>query len=791
MKRLWLRLTLLVVLAPVLALAIAAALEPLPRALAEHGDGGVRVLDRNGRVIGTVRAEGGLVAARVPLSEIAPEMVAALIAAEDSRFHVHPGIDPLAMLRAGGQAIAAGRIVSGASTLTQQLARNVVPRPRTARGKLRELAIALRIEWSLDKRQILEEYLNRVEFGPNLRGVEAASRRYFDKPAARLDLAEAATLAALPRGPTLYDPARGTERVRRRRDRILERMRDQGLADDDAVDRALAQPVTLQPGFVEGGAPHLASALARGVLDPELTEGAQQIQATLDLDLQREVETLTRHAAQQLADFDATSAAVLVVENASGDVLAYVGSPEFFDERAEGQNDGTRALRQPGSTLKPFVYATAMRELGMTGATLLPDVELQLPTPHGAYAPKNYNGRFHGPVRLREALASSLNVPAVHTAARVGPERVLATLHAVGIHSLDKDAAHYGAAVALGDGEVRLAELAQAYSVLARGGLRVPLRHALQVRRADGRVIASPSVAAERALDPRVAAVLTDILSDDAARAGSFGRAGVLELPFPVAAKTGTSKGFRDNWTIGFTREITVAVWVGNFDGRPMRGTSGITGAAPLFRNVMLAAMRGREPAPLVDRTGLVEVEVCALSGKRPDHRCPHRTHELFAASEVPAARCDLHVEVAVDPENGRLAGPGCKRPELRVFESYPASYGAWAVRAGRPLAPTEESPRCPGGAAHAPGGAPSIAFPFDGARFVLDPGLGREQQQLLFRARASSGERALRFVLDGRPLARVGAPFTAPWRLSPGEHVLHVETLAGSRSEPVRFVVR
>ena len=297
-------------------------------------------------------------------------------------------------------------------------------------------------------------------------------------------------------------------------------------------------------------------------------------------------------------NYDASAAALLVVDNASGDVLAYVGSPDFFSERALGQNDGARALRQPGSTLKPFVYAAAMQELGMTAATLLPDVELHLPTPDGDYSPHNYDGRYHGPVRLREALASSLNVPAVYAAHRVGPGRVLDALRAFGFSSLEAGAEHYGAAIALGDGEVRLSELAAAYATLARGGIahtvavraprgarRRPDGHALPERRAGACSIA------------RLAAVLGDVLADDAARSSAFGRQSVLELPFPVAVKTGTSKGFRDNWTVGYTREITVAVWVGNFDGRPLRGSSGVTGAGPLFREAMLAAMRGREPA--------------------------------------------------------------------------------------------------------------------------------------------------------------------------------------------------
>jgi penicillin-binding protein 1C len=789
MKHRWLRFGLCALLTPIVVLLVAAALEPLPPALSSAPQTSVRVLDRNGRVIANVRAGDGVLAQRVRLDELAPELVPALVAAEDARFWWHPGIDPIAIARALGQAALERRIVSGASTLTQQLARSVEPRPRTLRGKFRELALALRIEASLDKRQILEQYLNQIEFGPNLRGVEAASRHYFDKPASRLGLAEAATLAAIPRGPSLYDPARGSERVQRRRDRILERMRRAELASDDAIDRALSEPVSLQRGFVEQGARHLVRALASGALAPELARGAQEITASIDLELQHEVERLAKSSIESAARYDASSAAVLVVDNASGAVRAYVGSPDFFSQQAQGQNDGTRALRQPGSALKPFVYATAMAELGMTAATLLPDVELHLPTPQGDYSPNNYDRRFHGPVRLREALASSLNVPAVYTASRVGPERVLQTLRRVGFSSLQADAAHYGAAIALGNGEVRLSELASAYSTLARGGLALPLRFVESAVLPDGRTRLPEQRAAERVLDARIASVLTDILADDGARVAAFGHDSVLELPFPVAVKTGTSKGFRDNWTVGYTRELTVAVWVGNFDGRPMRDSSGVTGAGPLFRHVLLAAMRGQQPAPLVDRSGLVEREVCALSGWQPTSNCPHRTRELFASGELPSGRCELHVLVAIDPLNGLRAGPGCRDAELRPFESHAPMFVAWAASAGRPLPPLGESARCPVGSVAGRRGAPSVTFPFDGARFVIDPSLPREQQQLALRATGVDGQ--VRFVMDGRLLASVSVPFVHHWPLSPGDHELVVESAAGRRSSPVRFLVR
>jgi penicillin-binding protein 1C len=289
----------------------------------------------------------------------------------------------------------------------------------------------------------------------------------------------------------------------------------------------------------------------------------------------------------------------------------------------------------------------------------------------------------------------------------------------------------------------------------------------------------------ERVLDARIAAVITDVLADPAARSSAFGRGSALELPFPVAVKTGTSKGYRDNWTIGYTREVTVGVWVGNFDGSPMVRSSGVTGAGPLFRDVMLAAMAGREARPLVDHTGLVEVEVCALSGALPNGDCPHRRHELFPSDSVPHERCSMHERVSVDPENGLRAGPACVAPEERVFELYPTEFVAWANEAGRPLSPEHFSPRCPGTAAPTDA-APSITFPVNGSKFHLDP--DSREQEIVFRAKAPRG-RAVRFVLDGRTIGGARAPFRLAWALERGSHRL--EAFVGDRrSDVVRFSV-
>ncbi|HVW23822.1 MAG TPA: penicillin-binding protein 1C [Polyangiaceae bacterium] len=782
----------------VCALVLTAVATPLPDALRESAqEVSVVVADRDGRTLREVRTRGGDIESRVRLGELAPAVVPALLAAEDARFFSHPGVDVLAIGRASVTSLLAGRVVSGASTITQQLARTLAPRPRTLLGKWKEMALALRLESALDKRRILEEYLSRVPFGPGLRGIEAASRHYLDKPASALDLAEAAELVALVRGPSLYDPRKREALVARRRDRVLARMARRGLADPEAVARAVEEPMHVRRPFVESAAPHLSLALARRTTPGDGGAALARVDTTLDAGLEREVETLARRALSGVEKANVTALAAVVLDNESGGVLAYVGSPDYF-AAAGGANDGVRALRQPGSTLKPFVYAAAMESLGLTAATLLPDVDVVFDTDGGPFAPKDYDGRTHGPVRLRQALGSSLNIPAIATAARVGPPRLLELLHRVGFASLTAPAERYGAALALGDGEVRLLELAEAYATLARGGVHSPSTAVRRAVHADGTRVETPRPVRTRVIDSRTAAVLTDILSDDAARSAAFGRGSALELPFPVAAKTGTSKGYRDNWTVGFTHEVTVAVWAGNFDGTPMIGSSGIAGAAPLFHDVMLAAMRGREPAPLVDREGLVDVEVCALSGERPGPGCTHRVHELFRPEQAPRSECTMHVRRLVNSDDGLLASPACTNVEERTFEAYESRYVAWAKAAQRPLAPERYSPRCPPrGAAssiaepRATGALlePAVRYPRDGARFVVDRG-GPSRQEIVLAAEPGEGGGPVRFVLDGRTLGTVSAPYELPWALAPGRHRFEVANATAREARAVTFDV-
>jgi penicillin-binding protein 1C len=747
-----------IVLAPVVWLVVAAATTPLP---AEFGakpayEDSVRVLDREGRVLREVRAGDAARARWVSRAEAGDRVRLALLAAEDRRFYSHPGVDPVGVVRAAMSDLLARRVVSGASTLTMQLARVVRPHPRTLLGKFGEMALALRIEASLDKGRILEEYENRAPFGPNVRGVEAASRMYFDKPASELSWAEAATLAAIPRGPTVYDPERHADRTLRRRDRILDRMMALGWISKEDHRRAKDEPLALNLGEAGFGAPHFVQAV---LAEPWLREG-REVTTTIDRKLQREAEMAVLSTLRPLRAKHVSAASVIVLDNATGEVLAYVGSPGFDDPRG-GQNDGVRARRQPGSTLKPFLYGLAMDRLGFTGATLLPDVELAVADEAGTYRPRDYDERFRGPVRLREALGSSLNVPAVWTLEQVGTASFLERLHALGFASLQETPEHYGAAIALGDGEVTLLELANAYATLARHGKWKPVRTVREARSRAGSIVASATAPEVEVMSRASADMLADILADGSARVGAFGERSVLELPFEAAAKTGTSKGFRDNWTAGFTREVTVAVWAGNFDGSAMQSVSGITGAGPIFRAVMEAAMRNRPRAPVAAQAAgdLVRVEVCALSGDMPGPGCKHHVHEWLPRARLPLAECEVH-----DPK--------------REGERWTGAYAAWARQTGRDvIADRPTASRL------------QIAYPAEGARFAIDPERPASLQSILVRVEGAPAGTDARLFVDGAPAStlRDGA---APWRLARGEHVFVAR--AGDRaSDPVRVLVQ
>ncbi|MCK6573396.1 penicillin-binding protein 1C [Myxococcota bacterium] len=707
--------TLVVALACAAGLVLWVRAEPFPvDRLRPEAFESTRIRDRHGRVLREALSDDAGRARAVPLEGgVSPWVPQAFLAIEDHRFRDHFGLDLRGIARATRDNLLAGRVVAGGSTLSQQLAGLVFPGPRTFANKAREAVWALRLERALSKEAILEAYVNRAPFGHGAIGIEAAARLYFEKPAVGLTLAESALLAGVPRAPTLNNPFSHPDRAVARMRQVLDRMQALGLVDAERHAQALAEPLRFARRDRSFAAPHFTT----WVLTQ--TPGPGDVVTTLDAALQAEVEAAIEEVLPTLADRRVGQAAVVVLDNPTGDILAWVGSRDFFGD--DGQVDMVRGERQPGSTLKPFLYGLAL-EQGETAATRLPDFPMFFETLSGDYRPQNYDRRFHGWVSLREALACSYNVPAVHLANEIGVGALYERLHRLGFDSLRRAPSHYGLGLALGNGEVTLLELANAYRTLANEGEHRPVRWRTAV----------PSPAGERVMPAAVARLVTDILSDPIARAPAFGRHNALELPFPAAAKTGTSTDFTDNWTVGYTPAVTVAVWVGNFDGRPMEGVSGITGAGRLWHRVM-RRLGARAPGGAFSRRGLVEASLCAEAFS-PVGRCEHTIVERFLPGTAP----------------------------LRD-----------ATGGGAPATDT-------GGPTGVAGTPLRVAYPDDGDVFGLSPDVPGDFSRVAFRAERAdrlplgAAEQSLVWEIDGivGPAAPKGPFF---WPATPGRHRVRV----------------
>lgn len=580
-----------------------------------------QIYDRYGAPLRGFLSERNTYYRPVGLGEISPWLVAAVLAAEDKRFFSHPGVDVKAILRAAWQNASEGEVVSGASTITQQLARAIEPYPKTWWGKTREAFSALRLEQKASKEEILEDYFNLLELGNLTQGVEAASRFYFNLSAADLSLSQAAFLVGIIKSPTYYNPLKHFSRALKRRDWVLKKMLDNDFIDGEMYRLAVAEKLELRTQARPFDAPHFTR-----FLEPLLPAGAQDVFSTLDRELQVYVEELVKNYISRLQQENVTNAAVVVVENDTGAVLAYVGSADFYNPKNNGQVDGARALRQPGSALKPFVYGLAFEEGRLTPASLIDDVDTFF---EGGFRPRNYDESYHGLVPARTALACSYNIPAVKAAELVGTSNLLALLRRAGLTSLEKTADFYGLGLALGNGEVRLLDLTNAYAALARGGHYKPLLVARQPQ------IRLPGREGE-VLTEQAAYLVTDILADNTARSAAFGLNSPLYTGFAFAAKTGTSKDYKDNFALGYTRRWTVGVWVGNFNASSMQRVSGITGAGPLLHDVAVY-LQAHYPSPSFQApAGLTRASVCTQSGLLAGKKCAHTQEEFFLSDHLP-----------------------------------------------------------------------------------------------------------------------------------------------------------
>ncbi len=662
-----------------------------------------RILDRNGDLLYEILDPNAGRRTYVNLDHISPYLLAATIATEDSQFYSHPGFDPWAILRAIYQNLAEGSQVSGASTITQQIARGLLftaeeRSQRTALRKIREILLAAEITRRYTKDEILELYLNQVYYGNLAYGVEAAAETYFDTTADKLTLSQASFLAGLVQAPSVYDVFTNRDVTLNRQRQVLSLMlsasqeqgcifvsnspqpvcvtpEEAGAAAAELNDYAFAQP------YVQIRYPHWVNYIRtqlEALYDPQtIYRSGFTVYTTLDPQLQDQAQQIVTDQINNLVDKRASDGALVALNPSNGEILAMVGSADFNNAAISGQINMAVQPRQPGSSFKPLTYAAAF-EKGWTPATLIWDVPSEFPPsgnpddPRPPYKPVNYDERFHGPVTARIALANSYNIPAVKTLDYVGvyddpntPEQdgLVNFAKRMGITTLTRD--DYGLALTLGGGDVTLLELTAAYGIFANQGLRVPPVAITKIVDHEGSTVYQyEPQGAEQVVSSQIAFLITSILSDNAARTPAFGPNSDLNLPFLVAAKTGTTNDFRDNWTLGYTPDLAIGVWVGNADYTPMQNTSGLTGAAPIWNKVMQLAVAdfdGGSPPPFTQPPGIVQKPICAVSGTEPSEWCPDQRLEFFAADQPPLPKeDDLWKKAWVDSYSQLLASPDC-----------------------------------------------------------------------------------------------------------------------------------
>jgi penicillin-binding protein 1C len=664
----------------------------------------VRIMDRNGDLLYEMISPTAGRRTYVPIDQISPYLIAATIATEDKEFYDHPGYDPFAIARALVQNYTAGETVSGASTITQQLARMLLfsqeeRGEQSFRRKAREIVLAAEITRQYTKEQILELYLNEVYYGNIAYGIEAAAETYFNTTSDKLTLSQASFLAGLPQAPGVYDIFSNRDATLNRQIQVLDLMVQQSQEKNCIHISTNIQPVCIDPVSAANAAmeiadypfairqnnmrfPHWVNYIRNQLeilYEPQtIFRSGFTVFTTIDPSLQELAERIVKEQVSTLAERNVSDGALIAIQPSTGQILSMVGSADFYNVEISGQVNMAVSPRQPGSSIKPITY-TAAFEKGWTPATLIWDVPSEFPPsgdpndPREPYKPINYDEKFHGPVTVRSALANSYNVPAVKTLNFIGiydnpstkeQEGFISLAKRLGITTLTRD--DYGLSLTLGGGEVTLLDMTSVFSVFANIGNKVEPVAILRIEDSSGKEIFqySPKPPA-LVIRPEHAYLITSILSDNTARTPMFGENSILRMPFDAAAKTGTTNDFRDNWTMGYTPDLAVGVWVGNADYSPMLNTSGLTGAAPIWAEFM------RESVPYITKDnptsfsrpgGIVERTICTISGTEPSSECPETRSEIFASDQLPLPReYDFYSNITIDTWTGKYASGVCQ----------------------------------------------------------------------------------------------------------------------------------
>ena len=632
-----------------------------------------KIYDRNGNLLYKIYKDENR--SLIKLSELPPHVIQATIAIEDAEFYSHHGLSYRGITRALRRNIFEDKKMEGGSTITQQLIKNALLTPeRTLVRKLKEIILALRVESLYSKEEILQMYFNEVGYGGTAYGIEEASHYYFNKSAKDLDLAQAALLAGLPASPSIFSPFGSyPEIARERQELVLRRMREEGYISKEEAQKARSEPLTYAEHKIDIKAPHfvffIKDLLIEKYGEDMVNRGGLEVKTSLDLDIQELAQVSLTQELEKVKSLKISNGAVLVTRPKTGEILAMVGSIDYFDLKHDGQVNVTTRPRQPGSSIKPINYALALSN-GLTPATIIMDVPTTFKIPGlPPYSPKNYDNKFHGRVTLREALANSYNIPAVKVLSKMGVSNMIDLGRKMGIESWGSPD-QYGLSLTLGGGEVTMTELATAYGVFANEGDRVDLSPILWVQDHKGKTLEQfdcpgyeddlnqnqtrdASCKVKSVLSKEVSYQINSILSDNKARTPAFGSYSTLFIPNQeVAVKTGTTNNLRDNWTIGYTSEYLVASWVGNNDNTPMKSVaSGITGASPIWNRVMSSLLREQKISHKFPRPeGLIESKVCKNKSQNTSNfPCSNTVTEYFAPGTEP--RTNLERKFRLQPE--------------------------------------------------------------------------------------------------------------------------------------------
>jgi len=677
----------------------------------------MRILDREGNLLNEAFDQTRIDAGRrtyVELHRISPYLRQATIATEDANFEHHRGIDFFALARAVYYAVREGGVVSGASTIPQQLVKMRLLSPeQTITRKIKEAVLSAEISRVYQKDEILELYLNDLNYGNLAYGAEAAAQTYFNKDVADLTLGEAALLAGLPQAPAYYDPYANPDRAKERQAVVLALMVEANFIGKDEADRAWLEPLTYAPVSYDLKAPHFTLFVRQQleqIIDPrEIFEGGLSVTTSLDPRLQAEAERIVAEQVARVADHNVSNGALVAMRPDTGEILALVGSADFNNVEIDGQVNMALAPRQPGSTIKPLVYVTAFAKNDLqvaerwTPGTLVADIKQEFPDgANPPYIPTNYDNRERGLVTVRTALANSLNIPAVRTMQMIGVQNFVAMAPRLGITTLTRP--DYGLSLALGAGEIPLVEMTGAFAVLANQGRWMPPVTILKITYSNGEIYCGegssrPCQAApnsgEQVISAADAFLITSILSDNDARTPVFGPNSLLRLDRPAAAKTGTTNDFRDVLTLGYTPQLVTGVWVGNSNNSEMINISGITGAAPIWNEFMQTALADQPALDFTPPPGVRQWEVCTDTGTQPSVACPERRTFWFAEDRPPLPpEKDLHQRIKLDKLTGKLATEFTPPDaiEEKDFIVYPEPYRQWAEEHGIPQPPTDQS---------------------------------------------------------------------------------------------------